>query len=235
MKRKTIGVFLGCLVVVSGCASAPPAKSLVALQADLAALSHKFELARRENYRLKSELTLFRKSKNIDSTHFVEASEGSAAILQKDIAENVVGLAYTERGLVVTVLAEKLFVSGSNALSDEGREFLERLSLVFTEQFPRNFIYIEGHTDNQSLAVFEWKSDWDFSFARALGVLKFFTETKKMDPLRFSAAGFGQYRPRDTNETKEGRRLNRRIEITIAPEQLKRTASQKARDYYGNE
>jgi flagellar motor protein MotB len=228
MTRLIFLLLLFCGGALSGCASAPArGRSAAALENELAATQRKFELARRENYRLKNELTLFRKTHNIDSEKFVEAADVLAGALQKDIADKNVWLGFTERGLLVTVSSERLFVSGSSALSDEGKAFLDQLQEALAARFPTNYIYIEGHTDNQSLAIFEWKSNWDFSFARALNVLKYFTEVKKMDPWRFSAAGFGQYRPRDTKETKEGRRLNRRVEIIIAPEQLRRVSSLK--------
>jgi flagellar motor protein MotB len=222
--------FITCLMVLcvgalSGCASAPlRSQPDAALKSDLDALARKFDSCRRENYRLKNELTLFRKSRNIDSQQLVEAADALAIAFQQEIADKNIWLSFTERGLLVTISSEKIFVSGSNALSDEGKAFLDKFQEAIDKDFPTNYIYIEGHADNQSLAIFEWKSDWDFSFARALSVVRYFTEVKKMNPLRFSAAGFGRYRPRDTNETKEGRRLNRRIEIVIAPEQLRHGA-----------
>jgi chemotaxis protein MotB len=222
MTRLVIFFFMFCGSVLAGCASAPTrSQSIASLENELNVTKHRFELARRENYRLKNELTLFRKTQNINSQQFVEAADNLAVALKKDIADKNVWLSFTERGLDVTVSSEKLFVSGSSDLSDEGKAFLDQFEAALDESFLYNYIFIECHTDNQSLAIFEWKSDWDFSFARALNVLRYFTESKKMNPLRFSAAGFGRYRPRDTNDTKEGRRLNRRVEIIIAPEQLR--------------
>ncbi len=98
---------------------------------------------------------------------------------------------------------------------------MDRVLEICRVEFPDNYLYIEGHTDNQSLAVFEWKSDWDFSFARALSVVDYFTVKKGTDPLKLSASGFGRYRPRTSNDTKEGRSLNRRVEIIVSPQRLK--------------
>lgn len=211
------------MAALPGCAAAPKKDESAALRVQLAAVSGKFDLAKRENLNLKRELTLYRQYRDIDSKRFLRSADVLTAQMAPFIAKGDVLTSITDRGLVVVILSEQLFVSGSDVLSDQGKAFLDKIAALVDGWFPRDYIYIEGHTDNQSLAVFEWKSDWDFSFARALNVLKYFTENKKMDPLRFSASGFGQYRPRASNETREGRRLNRRIEIVIVPQRLKAT------------
>lgn len=38
-----------------------------------------------------------------------------------------------------------------------------------------------------------------------------------VDPKRLSAIGYGEYHPVDSNDTKEGRQKNRRVEIVILP------------------
>lgn len=190
----------------------------------LAGVTHKFELARAENFNLKKEIALFRTNQDIDSKSFIKASEAfQNDLMEEGVQDGMVRMQITERGLVLSVLAEKIFVTGTNSLSDAGKNFLDKIVALIEKRFIGNYIFIEGHADNQSLAVFEWKSDWDFSFARALSVLKYFTENKHLDPWQLSASGFGQYRPYATNETKEGRRLNRRIEIIISPQKSRHT------------
>ncbi len=209
------------LFFVSGCASPQDHALTDALRKQVEVVSFKFQAAKKENLNLKRELTLYKKSQNIDTRKFIDALDIFEKEFSPDITKGNVWLRISDRGLVITVSAEKLFVSGSDALSEEGKAFLDQVFDICKTDFPTNYMYIEGHTDNQSLAVFEWKSDWDFSFARALRVVKYFTEAKHMDPLRLSASGFGQYRPRASNDTKEGRRLNRRIEIVISPQRLR--------------
>jgi len=143
------------------------------------------------------------------------------AALAPEEAKKEAWIHVSDRGLVIIITADELFTSGSADLTQGGEAFLDKIFNIVADRFGSNYIYVEGHTDNQSLAVFEWKSDWDFSFARALSVVQYFSEKKHMDPLRLSASGFGQYRPRQSNETKEGRRLNRRIEIIISPHRVR--------------
>ena len=214
-----IGALLFLLV---GCAAAPVRdqgkNDNATLAAQLSAVSNKFELAKKENLNLKRELILFKDSYDIDSKAFIKAQDVFASALSVEEAKGQVGVRLSDRGLDIIISVETLFVSGSDQLSDEGKTLLDKIFDLIQDRFASNYIYVEGHTDNQSLVVFEWRSDRDFSFARALSVVEYFTEKKHMDPLRLSASGFGQYRPRATNETKEGRCLNRRIEIIISPQ-----------------
>jgi chemotaxis protein MotB len=45
-----------------------------------------------------------------------------------------------------------------------------------------------------------------------------FQQTGNIEPERLTASGFSFYKPVDTNETDEGRKQNRRIEIILIPE-----------------
>ena len=81
-------------------------------------------------------------------------------------------------------------------------------------------IVIEGHTDNVSLTANLMKrfpSNWELSTARASAVAHFFQEERGIDPQRLSARGYSFYRPVAPNDTEEGRRQNRRIEIVLGP------------------
>jgi chemotaxis protein MotB len=63
-------------------------------------------------------------------------------------------------------------------------------------------------------------SNWELSTARALAAVHFLTEQAGVDPHRVGAAGYGEYRPIADNSTAEGRAENRRIAITILPDEL---------------
>lgn len=220
--------FFLCLLVLifsAGCATSGERADIRNLKEELSKATFKLESLKKENMDLKDKLVLLQKTELLDSQKFLDVE----SMLRKDLTDEVAGgdaqFDITDRGLVVMICAEKLFVSGTYSLSDEGKVFLDKIGEVLKNDFFSNYVYIEGHTDNQSLAVFEWKSDWDFSFARALSVLKYFSEKGYVDPLRLSAAGFGQYRPRETNATKEGRRANRRIEIIVSPKDSRKDSN----------
>jgi len=76
---------------------------------------------------------------------------------------------------------------------------------------------IEGHTDNVPITYSGWKSNWELSTARATSVLHYLIDDGRLRPESLSAIGYGEYRPVTSNETEEGRQLNRRVEVVILP------------------
>ena len=98
-----------------------------------------------------------------------------------------------------------------------GIDALNKLSSVFASQ--ENIeILVEGHTDNITFNQKKLiKDNWDLSVMRATSVVKILLNNKKLNPLQLTAAGRGEYNPIANNETDEGRRMNRRIEMILSP------------------
>ena len=94
---------------------------------------------------------------------------------------------------------------------------LDKVCAVLKENMADFNIGIEGYTDDVPIKHSGWKSNWELSTARSLSVLHFLVNEKGISPERLSAIGFGEYRPVASNDTKEGRKLNRRVEIVIQP------------------
>jgi len=78
------------------------------------------------------------------------------------------------------------------------------------EEFPAARFAIEGHTDN----VGSDESNQTLSESRAYAVRQYFVDNG-VDPARLTFKGYGESRPRDTNETAAGRTKNRRVEIRL--------------------
>ncbi|MCM8763399.1 MAG: OmpA family protein [Candidatus Omnitrophica bacterium] len=137
--------------------------------------------------------------------------------LAKEIADKEVRLEMLEKGLVITFVADILFDSGKAKIRNEAYPILDKVARVLVENVPQFNIGIEGHTDNEPIKYSGWKSNWELSTARALSVLHYLVDEKGVNPERISAIGYGEYKPVATNDTKEGRRLNRRVEVVILP------------------
>jgi len=137
--------------------------------------------------------------------------------LKQEIADKQVRLERAEKGLVITFVADVLFDSGKAAIKSELLPTLDKVARILNENVPQNDIGIEGHTDNEPIKYSGWKSNWELSTARALSVLHYLVDDKGISPLRVSAIGYGEYRPVASNDSKEGRQLNRRVEIVILP------------------
>ena len=94
---------------------------------------------------------------------------------------------------------------------------------AFLAQHPELKIHVIGHTDNVPIrgnARLRFPTNWELSTARALAAVRFLTERAGVDPRRLGAVGYGEYRPVADNSTPEGRARNRRIAITILPDEL---------------
>lgn len=141
--------------------------------------------------------------------------------LSQEIKDKQVKLQMMEKGLVITFVADVLFDSGKAKIRPEAYPILDKVAVVLKENVPQLNVGVEGHTDNEPIRFSGWKSNWELSTARALSVLHYLIDNKGILPQRVSAIGYGEYRPIASNETKEGRQLNRRVEIVILPQLTK--------------
>jgi len=138
----------------------------------------------------------------------------------KGVISNVEGVNVKSdpRGVVITLSNDTAFVSGSADIKEGMLSPIEALADTLNRNPGR--IVIEGHTDNVPLSGGRYKSNWELATARASSVLHVFIK-KGIDPKRIIIAGYGEYRPVDTNSTAEGRARNRRVEIVFAPSSTK--------------
>jgi chemotaxis protein MotB len=120
-------------------------------------------------------------------------------------------------GKVYVSMSDKLlFKSGSAAVEAKGKEAIKLLAGVLDKNRDID-ILIEGHTDNVPIKTAVYRDNWDLSVVRATSIVQILTNEHKIAPTRLTASGKGEYSPRATNETPEGRALNRRTEIILSP------------------
>ncbi|MGD8191929.1 flagellar motor protein MotB [Brevibacillus ginsengisoli] len=122
----------------------------------------------------------------------------------------------SDQGLLITILDNALFASGSAEVRPDARNLAKEISGML-QQFPRQVI-VSGHTDNVPIHTSEFPSNWDLSSKRALNFMKILLDNSTLDPRKFSATGFGEYHPIATNDTPAGRAKNRRVEVSILRE-----------------
>ncbi len=104
------------------------------------------------------------------------------------------------------------FASGSNELGAEHAPLLLSLQSAIAE-FPEATMVIEGHTD-----AFGSDSDnLSLSQRRADAVQQYLLDNAAVSPVSVTALGYGESHPVANNETEEGRRSNRRIDVVIYP------------------
>ncbi|MCF7804319.1 MAG: flagellar motor protein MotB [Candidatus Marinimicrobia bacterium] len=76
-------------------------------------------------------------------------------------------------------------------------------------------IRVEGHTDSDPYVGREFESNWELSAARALAVVKYMAASTGLSESKFSALGYGEYRPILSNDSEENKQRNRRVEVYL--------------------
>ncbi len=137
--------------------------------------------------------------------------------LSQEINDKQIKLQMMEKGLVITVVGDLLFDSGKAKIRTEAYPLLDKVSAILKDNMAQFNIGIEGHTDNVPIKHSGWKSNWELSTSRALSVLHYLVKDQGVSPERLSAIGYGEYRPVASNDSKDGRKQNRRVEIVILP------------------
>jgi chemotaxis protein MotB len=127
--------------------------------------------------------------------------------------DGVVDFELNSRGLVIAIATDHvLFASGSAEFGSNGDEIVAAIAPTLATF--NNDILVEGHTDTVPLDRFGY-DNWNLSADRALAVLKALVAWDGIDPARLVATGYGEYRPRESNETDEGKAANRRVELVV--------------------
>ncbi len=114
--------------------------------------------------------------------------------------------------LEIEINTDILFPSGAGDFSAQAAPVLDKLAEVL-KPFS-NPIRVEGHTDDRPIKTASFPSNWELSAARAASVVHEFTKAG-IDPLRLEIVGFGEFHPRQPNDTVEGRNANRRVSILV--------------------
>ncbi len=115
--------------------------------------------------------------------------------------------------LAVTFKSDILFPVNSATLQPGANDEITRVAQVLT-QYPATTITIAGHTDSSGSDAY----NQTLSERRATAV-KNALAARGVAPSRMTAVGFGETKPVADNNTEAGRSLNRRVEITIVPQQ----------------
>jgi len=135
------------------------------------------------------------------------------AALGDQIKRHEIEMRVTPEGLVVSLREVGFFASGNADLLPDGQAPLARIASILNAKGFQ--IRVEGHTDTVPIHTSQFKSNWELSTARATEVVKLLVERYKLDPMQISAAGYSQYRPVASNDTDDGRKINRRVDLVV--------------------
>lgn len=149
-----------------------------------------------------------------------QARRVAVSLFEPEMRRKAIRVIQDERGLVISMASDAFFESGSAELRrEEAREVIRKLAqLLGSEAVAGRNVRFEGHTDNEPTGPgSQWPSNWQLAADRAINTMVYTLEYVE-DPVlerRFSATSFGEQRPLMSNDTREGRAENRRVDVVI--------------------
>jgi chemotaxis protein MotB len=116
--------------------------------------------------------------------------------------------------VIIRLMGETTFDSGQAVIRAEMAPLLRSIGEMLKDT--KGEVIVAGHTDNVPVSGGPYGSNRVLSMARAASVAEFLIREAGVPPARIATMGYGEYRPLESNDTAEGRRKNRRVEITLS-------------------
>ena len=197
--------------------------ALFAKEDELNNLSNSLDIKEKELRLAEDELSA-RSIRVTELEAIINRKDSMVTSLKNSISKALIGLEgegltiEQRNGKVYISLEEDLlFASGKYVVNNGGITALNKLATALSVQTDLE-ILVEGHTDDIPLSGKGLvKDNWDLSVMRATNVVKVLTKNPSLNPLQLTAAGRAEFSPISSNETKEGRSSNRRIEMILSP------------------
>lgn len=133
--------------------------------------------------------------------------------LRQEIAQGLVAVERRDDKVFVTVGAGGAFRSGSDDLTAQAEEIMDRLGAATEGKDAQ--ISVTGHTDNVPISGGRFRDNWDLAAARASSVVRALEDRGAASMDQMTAISKGESAPVASNDTDDGREKNRRIEIEI--------------------
>ena len=200
-------------------------RGLESLQTKLDDANASLASAQAENQKAKDQIAALQSKVadlEQDKNAAAQMAKGLENEMRADLESKDVTISNLQGKLTVNILDRVMFDSGEAILKPAGESVMRKVAAILAGH-PQLKIHVIGHTDNVPIrpeARNRFASNWELSTARALAAVHFLTEKAGVDPRRVGAVGYGEYRPLADNATAEGRARNRRIAITILPDEL---------------
>lgn len=148
-----------------------------------------------------------------------KGKDGQGSANLPDSLKQEVSVHMENRGIVISFSSSMFFASGSSGLKPEAYKVLAQILKPLKDT--GKVIHVEGHTDNRPIASAIYPSNWELSSSRASSVVRNLIK-QGLSPNMLVSVGYADTRPIATNDTEDGRRRNRRVDIVI----MSTTASQ---------
>lgn len=133
-------------------------------------------------------------------------------LLAPEIGQRLLEVIDDGTNVIVRLRGDGLFASGRDTVKPKYVPVLERVAAALNEV--RGPVVVTGHSDNVPIRTIRFPSNQHLSDARAEAVRKVLAP-RMQDPQRLSAKGRADLNPVADNATREGRSLNRRVDLLV--------------------
>jgi chemotaxis protein MotB len=144
---------------------------------------------------------------------FAQLQQQLEAAIGQELRNHEVVMRVTPEGFVISLNELGFFNSGQAVLLPGAAPKIQRIAKVLS--LHGLDLRVEGHSDNVPIHNSQFRSNWELSTARAMAVMMLLVDQSGFDPQKISVAGYGQYRPVAGNETPDGRKMNRRVDLVV--------------------
>lgn len=138
------------------------------------------------------------------------------SVLAEGINDKDVEIKVDKTVVFINISDKMLFQSGSANITSRAGEVLGKIAKII-ESRPELEVMVEGYTDNVPMKSVCMEDNWDLSVKRASAVVRILQKNYGVNPNRLIAAGRGEYNTLASNDTPEGKAMNRRTRIIILP------------------
>ncbi|TAJ23957.1 MAG: hypothetical protein EPO64_10190 [Nitrospirae bacterium] len=176
----------------------------------------------------KARLEQERAAKEAEIQRLTQTHADLIKSLEAEIAKGDIKIKQVRDRLTINLVDRVLFDSGQAQVKPAGLSVLKQVSDILKRVTDKQ-IRIEGHTDNVPIGVKlkeRFPTNWELSTARATSVVRYLIEEGGVDRTILLAVGYADTKPVAGNDTEDGRKANRRIEITLYPKDLSEIADQ---------
>ncbi|RDE22434.1 flagellar motor protein MotD [Motiliproteus coralliicola] len=150
---------------------------------------------------------------NPETEQLQQIQSAATAKFQELINDGEISISANKLWVEIEIGSGVLFASGSATPALSADAILEALASLLSPY--ENPLHVEGYTDNQPISSDQFPSNWELSAARAAGVVRMLAHFG-IAPERMAAVGYGQYQPKVSNLSANGRRKNRRVVIIVS-------------------
>jgi flagellar motor protein MotB len=117
----------------------------------------------------------------------------------------------------IRIESSQLFAAGRADLKPEVAGTLDRIAQVLKGEYSGRLVGIEGHTDADPITKSKWKSNHELAVGRSVALFQAL-KSRGVPEAQLFVAGYGPNRPLASNESKQTKSQNRRVEIVVYPE-----------------